>query len=87
MDWNKWCICYQISIWCKESTREIEAFFDVGADRGLLQRSTHCFSYAHEPVGKQGQQNWVGNIAGSFDRVLGVGHFEKAIAGKQDGKD
>lgn len=69
MDGNERSICNQVAVWSKKCTGKIEAFLDVGANRSLLQRATHCLRNAHEAVGEKGEQNWIRSIALSL--VLG----------------
>jgi hypothetical protein len=62
MNWYKRGIRNQIAIWGEQGTREVEAFFDVCTDRGLLQRSTHCLGNAHETIGKKSEQDGIGSL-------------------------
>ena len=49
------CIGHQISIWVKESAREVESFFDVSACGSFLQSYAHLLSNWHESVTEDGQ--------------------------------
>jgi hypothetical protein len=56
---NEGCIGDKIAIRSEKRTGEVEAFFDVGADAGLLQRPPHCLCNAHEAVLKQTERDWI----------------------------
>jgi hypothetical protein len=55
---------YEVAIWGKKGTRKVEAFLDVGADGGLLERAAHGLCHAHEAVGEEGEENGVGAFGG-----------------------
>lgn len=64
MNWNKWSIRYEVSVWGEKRTRKVETFFYICADRGLLQGSAHGLCHAHEAVGEQGEQDGVWSFRG-----------------------
>lgn len=59
VDRDERCVSDEVAIGGKESTREIEALLNIGADGRLLKRATHRLCDAHEAVREERQQDRV----------------------------
>ena len=53
MNWNERSIGDEITVRSKQGARKVQAFFDIRADRRLLQRATHCLRNAHKAIRKR----------------------------------
>lgn len=68
MNGDEWCIRDQVTVRREQCTREIESLLDIGTNRGLLERTTHCLRNTHEAVGEERKKDRVRSIAA---RLLG----------------
>jgi hypothetical protein len=55
MDWDVRGVGDEGAVWSEYSARKVKTFFNVGADRGALENSTHLLGDAHEAMGEDGK--------------------------------
>jgi hypothetical protein len=52
--------------WVKDSTREVQTLFDVGADACFLESSAHLFGNCHESMTEDAEHDWIDFAVGLF---------------------
>jgi hypothetical protein len=59
MHWQMRGVCDEVTLRVKQGTGKVEALFNVGACRCLLQCDAHLLSDGHEAMAKNRKFNWV----------------------------
>ena len=62
---------HQAPVRAEQRAGKVQTLLDVGADAGALQRATHLFGDAHEPVVEDGQLHGVGDLGRVFLVLFG----------------
>mmetsp|Transcript_6345 Transcript_6345/g.26290 ORF Transcript_6345/g.26290 Transcript_6345/m.26290 type:complete len:264 (-) Transcript_6345:1843-2634(-) len=62
---------HQAPVRAEQRAGKVQTLLDVGADAGALQRATHLFGDAHEPVVEDGQLHGVGDLCGRVEDHFG----------------